>query len=284
VGLRYPDFVCIGAQKAGTTWLHANLCGQPGVWLPPIKELQYFNEVFIPEHRRWTRDHRRNHATTRLVKLVEAPVRPIDWTLVAELAHVAGGEISDAWYGQVFDFAPQEAITGELTPEYSLLPEEGIRHILSLNRRTKIIFMVRDMIDRAWSHIRMLAAAHENYPSVEDLVGLAGLADILDRSNYNAILSRWLALWPADQFLLLNYDDVSQRPAYLLKMVGDFLGIPVDRLSLGDIWQHLHVGVPGVAPPEVCERLKEKFHPLYEEPHDLIAGIVAPWRSKHFSV
>jgi hypothetical protein len=44
VGLRYPDFICIGAQKAGTTWLHANLCGQPGIWLSHIMELPYFRD------------------------------------------------------------------------------------------------------------------------------------------------------------------------------------------------------------------------------------------------
>ena len=40
-----PDFVCIGAQKAGTTWLFDNLEVQAGVWMPPEKELHYFNRV-----------------------------------------------------------------------------------------------------------------------------------------------------------------------------------------------------------------------------------------------
>mgnify|MGYP003645700298 FL=1 len=39
----YPDFVCIGAQKAATTWLYNVLRRVPGVFLPAIKELHYFS-------------------------------------------------------------------------------------------------------------------------------------------------------------------------------------------------------------------------------------------------
>ena len=38
-----PDFLGIGAQKAGTTWLHANLAKHPEIFLPKRKELHYFN-------------------------------------------------------------------------------------------------------------------------------------------------------------------------------------------------------------------------------------------------
>ena len=40
---RLPDFLGIGAQKSGTTWLHHNLSQHPGVWMPPVKELHYFD-------------------------------------------------------------------------------------------------------------------------------------------------------------------------------------------------------------------------------------------------
>ena len=37
-----PDFVCIGAQKTGTTWLYHMLRQHPGVFLPATKELNFF--------------------------------------------------------------------------------------------------------------------------------------------------------------------------------------------------------------------------------------------------
>jgi hypothetical protein len=39
--MRLPDFNCIGAQKAGTTWLYEQLLGHPDVFMPK-KELDFF--------------------------------------------------------------------------------------------------------------------------------------------------------------------------------------------------------------------------------------------------
>ena len=37
------DFVCIGAQKAGTTTLHDVLKEHPDIYLPPRKEAHFFD-------------------------------------------------------------------------------------------------------------------------------------------------------------------------------------------------------------------------------------------------
>ena len=42
-GSQLPTFLCVGAQKAGTTTLHALLSLHPEIYLPPQKELQYFS-------------------------------------------------------------------------------------------------------------------------------------------------------------------------------------------------------------------------------------------------
>lgn len=42
-GLTFPDFLGIGVQKAGTSWLHANLRCHPQVCMPRKKELHYFD-------------------------------------------------------------------------------------------------------------------------------------------------------------------------------------------------------------------------------------------------
>ncbi len=41
--MRLPDFLGIGAVKAGTTWLHHQLCRHPELYLPPIKPVRYFD-------------------------------------------------------------------------------------------------------------------------------------------------------------------------------------------------------------------------------------------------
>jgi hypothetical protein len=39
--MRLPDFICVGAQKAGTTWLYEQVLGHPDVFMPK-KELDFF--------------------------------------------------------------------------------------------------------------------------------------------------------------------------------------------------------------------------------------------------
>ena len=45
VARKGPDFLVIGAQRAGTTWLHRVLRQHPSLWLPPVKELHYFDRL-----------------------------------------------------------------------------------------------------------------------------------------------------------------------------------------------------------------------------------------------
>src|SRR5690242_15668363 len=41
--LTLPDFLCIGVQKAGTTWLYENLKMHSGIFMPDKKEIDYFS-------------------------------------------------------------------------------------------------------------------------------------------------------------------------------------------------------------------------------------------------
>jgi hypothetical protein len=52
-----PDFLILGAQRSGTTWLHKNLSAHPKLWMTPIKELHYFDDPL----------RRKRHRVRRLV-------------------------------------------------------------------------------------------------------------------------------------------------------------------------------------------------------------------------
>src|SRR5438477_9875293 len=58
-----PDFLCVGVHKSGTTWLYQQLDSHPDFWMPPMKELHYFDQLSrvqysIPPRCRDERDHR----------------------------------------------------------------------------------------------------------------------------------------------------------------------------------------------------------------------------------
>ncbi len=45
------DFLIVGAEKSGTTWLAKMLRQHPKIYLPPQKELYYFNRRFVEDPR-----------------------------------------------------------------------------------------------------------------------------------------------------------------------------------------------------------------------------------------
>jgi hypothetical protein len=40
-----PDFLCVGAQKAGTSWLYQQLAEHPDFWMPPLKGIALFQST-----------------------------------------------------------------------------------------------------------------------------------------------------------------------------------------------------------------------------------------------
>ncbi|RME99376.1 MAG: hypothetical protein D6773_13045, partial [Alphaproteobacteria bacterium] len=57
-------FLCVGAQKAGTTWLARMLANHPEIFFTPVKEIHYFDHLAgITQHlsKRKRRSRRRKH-------------------------------------------------------------------------------------------------------------------------------------------------------------------------------------------------------------------------------
>ena len=77
---RGPDFICIGAQKAGTRWLFDQLAFHPGFWMPPVKELHYLNRSkrFLRFAQPLLEEAERNLRTAnrRRAKKIERPLAP----------------------------------------------------------------------------------------------------------------------------------------------------------------------------------------------------------------
>jgi hypothetical protein len=215
-----PDFLCIGAQKAGTSWFDTMLRQHRGIFLPPMKEVHFFDFIYVPEHRPWIRTsfdkHVRRHGqrgpalAAYFDRLVAMPRR------------------QDAWYRAIFDH-PDAAgrLTGEVTPAYSLLPAAGVERVRAVNPGMKVIFILRDPVDRALSQLRMAANRRKSdrvgSDWLEDGTGL--IAAVLARSAYRDNIARWEAVFPPAQILYLPYAGIGRAPVDFLRRVEAFLGV-----------------------------------------------------------
>ena len=71
-----PEFYCIGAQKAATTWLAAQLFRHPEIWKPFTKELHYFDTIDDAASREFWRARHAKRIAARVRNLTEGTGAP----------------------------------------------------------------------------------------------------------------------------------------------------------------------------------------------------------------
>lgn len=296
-GLRFPDFLGIGAQKAGTTWLHRNLVGHPDVWLPPVKELHYFDQLYVstPEHqthapspsghrRRPRADDRRRERAEQALAQLDRPATD-DRSVASRAAElIATGIVSDDWYGSIFALAPSSAICGEVTPSYALLPEDGIAHVVALNPDVKILFLVRDPIDRAVAHLQMFHQRRD--PHDEGQLELLRILEVdsrfLSRSRYSETLRRYRRHVDEQAIWIGDFDRLAGAPEELLHSVCAFLGVEFDARFFPEMNQRFNVGVARDLGDAVYKRLKDALEPEYDALAQIVPEAASRWRQRHY--
>ena len=234
----FPQFLGIGAQKAGTTWLHAMLSMHEEIWLPHLKELHYFDRKFPIKLGSSTPFSKPGQGI--LLRQFSARLRRIEasklkerlsfrrWAdLTWEIRYLFGAW-NDVWYAALFN-AARERLAGEITPAYSCLGETGISHVHTLMPEAKLILLLRDPVDRAWSHARMdLARANRrDASSIGDMEYIAHFDSSASRTrgDYLGIIKRWRTCFPENQLFLGFFDEILASPEDLLKRILQFLGV-----------------------------------------------------------
>lgn len=257
-----PKFLCIGAQKAGTSWLYAQLQTHPEVWMPPVKELQYFNHLYVPEHRGWTSWHIRQGAAKALAYHVGRP-EPPDFGYVRYLADLATRDpFTEDWYRRAFDRPGAHGrLVGDITPEYSTIPEAGLRHVRALLGAVKVIYILRAPLDRALSQLRMNVSRHgPDRLTPEKWVEFADQWDIDNRGDYRAYVPRWKAHFAPADLLFLPYGRIAGDPVGLLREVEAFLGLtPQDDYPR--LRERVHATGRLAIPAAIERRLAERLAP-----------------------
>jgi hypothetical protein len=262
---RFPDFLCIGAQKAGTSWLYDNLRHHPDVWLPPVKEIHYFNHVHIEDDMRWTTDHRRRAGEAALRRYNErSEPKNRDDALVARLNDIISGTPDDDWYSRIFEPAGRDLCCGDITPRYASLPPAGVLHVRTLIPDAKIIYILRDPIGRCWSHIRMLMEQRGIRPdALTAIEKIARSPGVLDRSDYSSAFASWSAYASEGRLLTIFFEDIAENPAALLRKVCAFLSLEFNESFFAAMRRRVHAGTALALPPEIHEVLKSELRQVY---------------------
>jgi len=279
----YPDFIGIGAQKSGTTWLHRNLHAHPQLWLPR-KEVHYFDKKLNDRSNALSRllgkgdeDARWRKQTWHWLKvntLKRPSLKELRWTSKYYMRRY-----NDRWYGEIFE--PKKGrIAGEITPAYSVLSKEKVAHVHDLVPGAKLIFMMRNPIERAWSQVVMSFDKQEKgsaeSASEEELLKRFGRNSSRLLTDYLRTLENWSAFYLEEQIFVGFLEDVSLFPGELLGKIYGFLGAD-PSFEPPSLNKKIHSRSSDTMPTSLASYLAHEYREEAERLADHFGGYASFW-------
>ncbi len=276
---------CVGATKAGTSWLYRHLSQHPDCHLRSIKELHYFDMIEQGTQRRF-RTRLRERIALLKSAIAEGDARPtlqrqlrdaLDWKTVI----IGGGADHAPYLGYMSAGRGEKPLVADITPAYALLPEPRLRQMAAIAPQTRFLYLLRDPVSRLWSQARMLAA--RRLVGQGDFAALAeqmlhGMLDAIrnglpDREDYIGAITRLRNAIAPDRLLIQFQDDMMSAPG--LSRLHGFMGI-ADRP--GDFDHRVHEGTPLAMPSDLRARAQAALRPQYDFVASLFPDLPASWR------
>ena len=287
-----PGFIGIGTQKAGTTWLYAQLSRHPFVWMPPIKELHFFDRspkypspnglnTASPLARIWKSNLYHKRQCRRILRSLPRCILSRRFGMIRWGARWIFGYYNDRWYKSLFRDAPSNSISGEITPAYAILKWEDIEWMRRINPSVKIILLVRNPIDRAWSALRFykkIGRFKKGLECVNDALVALTQEEITRRGDYPVIIGNYLKFFDPSQMLICFYDSIEKKPVELLNEIYAFLGIPCLTSNRELLASRFNVSPAHEIPLEIRSHLEGIYKPSIEEMAERYGGYFNTWR------
>jgi hypothetical protein len=180
-----PNFLVIGAPKAGTTSLHLHLRAHPQVFMPELKEPRFFGYEGEGER-------------------LKFPIRTLEE------------------YEALFAGVTGETAIGEATPHYLVYPRAAER-IRDLLPHAKLIASLRDPVERSYSVYQMNLrnkGVNEGVPFIRAMETDHNL-----RETYADMLRRYFERFPPEQIEVILLEDLERDPAATMRGLYGFLGV-----------------------------------------------------------
>lgn len=254
------NFLGIGAQKSGTTWLYHHLARDPEIRFPGGKEIHFWDRYRPPGAK---------GPHPELVRQVERQPLRMDQYLAL--------------------FQSKEGIKGEITPSYALLETEVITEIARLNPALRIIYLIRNPVERAWSAaLHALDRADLEYHEASDQWFLDHFhsSGSLGRGDYEGCLKRWRGVFPEEQILLELHDSLRDNPKELLRRCALHLGSSasfLEQTDPDDLKQPVYAGKRHPIRSALVPRLNAIYQPQIERLARYINQDISHWQAASLS-
>lgn len=243
-----PTFLGIGAQRAGTTRLHKLLAAHPDVQMP------------------------------------STGVGPLNKELHYFNARVRSHDL--AWYARQLAPPPGEPpkpVRGEITPAYSMLDRPVVAEIRRVLPDVRLVFIIRNPIDRIWSALLMTLARwrekrHVELPSPGRLASLSERPTVVLRTDYERTIDIWTSVFGRDALLVIPFEEQFRAPDRTLVEIFRHIGAnPEWKPSKETLEERTWSSPPMECPPFLRYHLARRWLPRVESLNRRLDGRVDQW-------
>ena len=193
------DFFIVGAPKAGTTSLYHYLNEHPKISMSSVKEPNYFSHEELETQKLYYKSNKINSLDS---------------------------------YHNLFPTRDANLIYGEASVSY-LFYKNVAKKIKTYNKNAKIIILLRNPIERAFSHYLMdarLGLISESFESVVDGFETTSKNKLyyqqyIELGKYYNQISNYKRLFNDKNILIIDYEDFKNKTSLSVTTVFDFLQI-----------------------------------------------------------
>jgi hypothetical protein len=229
----------IGSQRAGSTLLHRILEQCSPIYMNPVKELHYFDTLFDVRHAsvltRFSTEQL-NHNISQLLKAKDYGFINNRYKNALRTNFLlATKPVEQLEYLDLFRPSIQRhPLLGEITPEYMILPLEGINKMRDvIGGDAKIILIARNPVKRFISAFKLLMYG---IPDSEPLLFEQEMLSILNNggewlrvqdafNDYESALKNYQQFF--NQVLLISYDELFGEVENTVEKLSAFLEVDI---------------------------------------------------------
>jgi hypothetical protein len=264
--------------------------------MPPRKEIHYFgrgDKYPTPSHLQ---------KQSPFVRLFgrDKPSKKSRTVLAADIIHLLTGKnkisdipwlmryhfgwINDTWYLSLFRGKPG-LIKGEITPNYCMMDQEDVEKIHQLLPDLKVIYSIRNPVERSWSHIRFGLGRRRIRLEEQSLDQIKIRLNTLSHkmaSDYVGTVQRWQSVYPGAQMIIIFQEQIEREPEKLARELFHFLGVDDSfQAPAGLLKSRINASAEKAMPLEIRRMMVERYYPQVVELNKMIGGYTQEWLEEY---
>jgi len=227
----------IGSQEAGTLLLLKILENCSAVFTHPLRELHYYDTLYNVRNERILKEFSKK-MLDRMSEKNFSPKNKREECYLKTNELLYSSPVENFEYQDLFKPCNYEnKYLCEITPEYMILPEEGIKKMAEdIGRDAKIILLTRDPTDRFISSVKLLKnydnKSYDSSNFEDDLIKVLNTMpswiDIQKKfSDYQCAIDNYSKYF--DDILVISYEDLLNDAKSIKTKLEFFLDIELDE-------------------------------------------------------